>query len=850
MYQCLQGYGPIQTYVHKALRGLEDRILEIDWEETTPPPPESSTGRLPPRKRLEQELAKLKPRPPEWFWVRLKPPETDEGDEILREFLEAEFVNDVKDRRERHSSVNRVRDSDEETGTLALDHRPRGKTIFLRPNPYGLERQNRALLTLEASPLCHHIPLLRLTEDPSKAVWPPVELIVPTEWFVLTDADRPGTKEERRFVNIALGSPDFTMLIGPPGSGKTISICELIVQQVRRGKRVMLCASTHVAVDNVLEKLIEKGFTETDVIAVRVGDAARISEVTQRFQLNERLATEREALITKLRAVKERSPAQDTLLEALQTDGGDRIVERIILDCSNLVCGTTIGILQHPYIRNNRDASGDPFDMLIVDEVSKTTLQEFLVPALWARRWVLAGDVRQLAPFVEEEDLKANIGALLPPDARRACADVFLVQKQISQRGVEGGFLIEESPSVRELVVRQAELLGLAATSLEGPPTDADVKTYLRLLGSQVVVAPPSIAAEWERYLPHDLANLSNLELRTHHRRHWAHLRSRPMPGEDDPTWEAQIAWRLVRLFEMRNLPSADSVGLENDLKALLPQWYSSGERERLSNDLAQIREMTFPSVLEILESGYRGNAASRTTILARGLPKDVLDARRVELVYQHRMHPDISRFPREQIYEDRLLADLPGIERQRLLPFKIYPAHSHWIHVRGVTRPSRNENRAEVECVRRELERLRRETSAHPPLDHDHHDDMWEVAVLTFYRPQESALRQMLRGLFNQPRRRQHFDDADAHVRVHLATVDRIQGHEADFVYLSFVKTRRVGFLNVPNRLNVAITRAKFQLVLIGDHPFFRNQKQSSILRELAARHERPDISLPLGGE
>ena len=87
MYQCLQGYGPIQTYVHKALRGLEDRILEIDWEETTPPPPESSTGRLPPRKRLEQELAKLKPRPPEWFWVRLKPPETDEGDEILREFL-------------------------------------------------------------------------------------------------------------------------------------------------------------------------------------------------------------------------------------------------------------------------------------------------------------------------------------------------------------------------------------------------------------------------------------------------------------------------------------------------------------------------------------------------------------------------------------------------------------------------------------------------------------------------------------------------------------------------------------------------------------------------------------------
>jgi superfamily I DNA and/or RNA helicase len=36
---------------------------------------------------------------------------------------------------------------------------------------------------------------------------------------------------------------------------------------------------------------------------------------------------------------------------------------------------------------------------------------------------------------------------------------------------------------------------------------------------------------------------------------------------------------------------------------------------------------------------------------------------------------------------------------------------------------------------------------------------------------------------------------------------VDKFQGHEADIVFLSMVQTKRVGFMDNPNRLNVAIT-------------------------------------------
>lgn len=55
--------------------------------------------------------------------------------------------------------------------------------------------------------------------------------------------------------------------------------------------------------------------------------------------------------------------------------------------------------------------------------------------------------------------------------------------------------------------------------------------------------------------------------------------------------------------------------------------------------------------------------------------------------------------------------------------------------------------------------------------------------------------------------------------------------------VFLSFVKTRSVGFLQSLNRLNVAVTRARYQLVLVGARRYFGSpQCRSRLLSELAA--------------
>jgi serine/threonine protein kinase len=74
----------------------------------------------------------------------------------------------------------------------------------------------------------------------------------------------------------------------------------------------------------------------------------------------------------------------------------DRDLANVFLKTANVVAGTCIGFLGHPAVRDL------DFDLCILDEASKATATEALVPLARARRWILVGDTRQLPPMDED----------------------------------------------------------------------------------------------------------------------------------------------------------------------------------------------------------------------------------------------------------------------------------------------------------------------------------------------------------------------------------------------------------------------------------------------------------------
>jgi superfamily I DNA and/or RNA helicase len=120
---------------------------------------------------------------------------------------------------------------------------------------------------------------------------------------------------------------------------------------------------------------------------------------------------------------------------------------------------------------------------------------------------------------------------------------------------------------------------------------------------------------------------------------------------------------------------------------------------------------------------------------------------------------------------------------------------------------------------------------------------DQWEVAVLSPYQAQRRKLVEMvqkLTDLESEARFNLSKMDKPAPISLLVSTTDRFQGQEADIVFISLRNSSRVGFLDSPNRMNVAITRAREWRVIVGNYEYFaRDHKMKDpMLRNLAIHH------------
>ncbi|MCW5807615.1 MAG: AAA family ATPase, partial [Deltaproteobacteria bacterium] len=97
----------------------------------------------------------------------------------------------------------------------------------------------------------------------------PARPVAPRTWEPL---DEELDEIQRAAVDAALRSGDIALIHGPPGTGKTRTLVEVVRQRVARGERVLCAAPSNTAVDNLGVRLAAAG-----VRAVRLGHPARIA---------------------------------------------------------------------------------------------------------------------------------------------------------------------------------------------------------------------------------------------------------------------------------------------------------------------------------------------------------------------------------------------------------------------------------------------------------------------------------------------------------------------------------------------------------------------------------------------
>ena len=212
-------------------------------------------------------------------------------------------------------------------------------------------------------------------------------------------------------VKFALSVQDIGVIHGPPGTGKTTTIAELIYQSVKQGKSVLACAPSNTAVDNLLEKLIGLRCK-----AVRIGHPARVFRDLRQHTLDELVDLDPSTRVIKemrrevqqlVRAAQNASRGKDWrrrkrqyFSEAGQLRSQIRSLEKSVIqsviDSAEVVCTTTT---------IDDDLLGDRhFDLVVIDEACQATIPGTWQSVLRAEKLILAGDHQQLPPTVLSRD--------------------------------------------------------------------------------------------------------------------------------------------------------------------------------------------------------------------------------------------------------------------------------------------------------------------------------------------------------------------------------------------------------------------------------------------------------------
>lgn len=591
--------------------------------------------------------------------------------------------------------------------------------------------------------------------DPAVAA--PVVPVRPESYFQ-EDLD----PDKRAAVDAALGSSDVLLLRGPPGTGKTTFIAELVMQELTRNPaaRILLCSQTNVAIDNAIERVGELcGEAGRRFEIVRIGtNDDRISGSVDAYRLYRRLQGWTREVAARVEAYAERRAA-------------DVGVERSTV---------LIGMALEQLVTCEQDARRT--DALITE-------REAELDAITAKRG------REGNPRLDV-DVAGSVAA------RRLELSQLRERRRVGR--AQAGVLRD----------RLAELGEPELASIRGPDLDSALELYLEGARSAGDLRPLiELGADWTarfgRQDHFEAPFLSTVQV---------------LSG----TCLGVVGSRT--LGEMKyDLCIVDEASKATPTEMLVPlsraaRWVLVGDSKQLPP--FQDEAMRDGDLLKEYELRREDVSESLFSYLERTLPA----ANVVSLTTQRRMLQPINDLIATCFYPDQELICARKKAEHRFAPglkrivtwYDTSPSPRRFeLRPKGSTGCS---NKLECEVVLKLLRRLNRQFAKRDP---EGASKRVRVAMITGYSDQVTMLERTLR-----PR-----SPVWTHLDIMLNTVDAFQGRQADMVVYSIARSNPradLGFLSKPPRLNVALSRGRDALVIVGDRPFCLNASGENPFRDV----------------